>query len=159
PDPAKIGRAFSNACVELALASYPGCTITAPPGEATTYGVYWPTLVPSEAVQQIAVLPDGTQVDVKHTPGSPPRGHRRLDMTAPVPEGPTRRVPLGTIFGARSGDKGGNANVGVWSRSESGFNWLLQRLTAEALAELLPETAAHRITRNVYPNLYAVNFV
>src|SRR4051812_13674455 len=50
-DANKIGRTFSNACVELALASYPGATVSAPPGDATPYGVYWPALVPSDLVQ------------------------------------------------------------------------------------------------------------
>src|SRR4051794_36725473 len=49
-DAKKIGRAFSSACVELALASYPGATVSAPPGDATPYGVYWPALVPSDLV-------------------------------------------------------------------------------------------------------------
>jgi hypothetical protein len=38
PDPAKVGRAFSGAVIELALASYPGCYTTSPPGDATPYG-------------------------------------------------------------------------------------------------------------------------
>ena len=35
-------------------------------------------------------------------------------LPEPLPDGPTRRIPLGSIAGARSGDKGGSANVGVW---------------------------------------------
>jgi hypothetical protein len=41
-DPRRAGRAFSAAAVELALASYPGCTLTGPPGDATPYGVASP---------------------------------------------------------------------------------------------------------------------
>ena len=40
------------------------------------------------------------------------------------PAGPTRALPLGTICGARSGDKGGNANVGLWVRSPQAYAWL-----------------------------------
>ncbi len=57
---------------------------------------------------------------------------------------PTRRVPLGCVFGARSGDKGGNANLGVWARSDAGYAWLGGLLTADRLQPLLPETAASR---------------
>ena len=40
PDPANVGRQFSSAAVELALASYPGFTTTAPPGDGQVYGVF-----------------------------------------------------------------------------------------------------------------------
>ena len=158
-DADKVGRAFSNACVELALASYPGATVSAPPGDATPYGVYWPTLVPNELVQQVAVLPDGSHVDVKATVGFDPAGARTVRAHAVNPGGPTRRVPLGAVFGARSGDKGGTANVGVWARDEPGFGWLVSELTVERFRELLPETAALAVDRYVFPNLRALNFV
>jgi hypothetical protein len=70
-----------------------------------------------------------------------------------------RRVPLGTIVGARSGDKGGDANLGVWARNDAGFDWLRDFLTVERLRELLPETAALEIDRYELPNLHALNFV
>src|SRR5438093_2232461 len=56
PDAAKVGRAFSNKAVEMALANYPGFFITSPPGDASPYGVYWPAVVPSELVEQCVVL-------------------------------------------------------------------------------------------------------
>jgi hypothetical protein len=158
-DGQKIGRAFSNACIELALASYPGATVSAPPGDASPYGVYWPALVPSELVQQVAVLPDGVRVDVKATVGFDPPGARTVRAHVANPAGPTRRAVLGALFGARSGDKGGNANVGVWARDDDGFGWLVEQLTVDHLRELLPETAAYEIDRFVFPNLRAVNFV
>jgi hypothetical protein len=40
PSPEPVGRDFSGAVVELALASYPGFTMTAPPASGTPYGVY-----------------------------------------------------------------------------------------------------------------------
>jgi hypothetical protein len=40
PSPDPVGRAFSSAAVELALASYPGFTMTAPPGDGTPFSVY-----------------------------------------------------------------------------------------------------------------------
>ena len=68
-------------------------------------------------------------------------------------------MPLGTIAGARSGDKGGNANVGVWVRTDVAWRWLAHTLTVDKLRELLPETADLTVTRHVLPNLRAVNFV
>jgi hypothetical protein len=70
-----------------------------------------------------------------------------------------RRVPLGTVAGARSGDKGGDANVGVWVRDAAAFPWLVATLTADKLRELLPEAAGLPVTRYLLPNLHAVNFV
>ena len=158
--PELVGRAFSGACVELALASYPGCTITAPPGDASPYGVYWPALVPSDVIDQVAVLPDGTRVHVPPTAGAgewssteSPTGRESRDW------GPTTRAPLGTVFGARSGDKGGNANLGVWGTTRDHFGWLLQELTVDRIRALLPETKELTIDRYPLPNLCAVNFV
>jgi hypothetical protein len=63
------------------------------------------------------------------------------------------------IAGARSGDKGGNANVGLWVRTEVQWRWLAHALTVDKLRELLPEVADLQVTRHVLPNLRAVNFV
>ena len=73
--------------------------------------------------------------------------------------GPTRAVPLGVVAGARSGDKGGAANVGVWVRSDDAFAWLAGALTVPEFQRLLPETAGLPVTRHVLPNLRALNFV
>ena len=73
--------------------------------------------------------------------------------------GPTRRVPLGTIAGARSGDKGGDANLGVWVRTDEAYAWLAHELTIERLRQLLPETKDLEIERHPLPNLRSLNFV
>ena len=67
--------------------------------------------------------------------------------------------PLGERFGARSGDKGGNANVGVWARTDEDFAWLKSWLTVERLAGLLPEAAGLEIRRYELVKLRALNFV
>ncbi|MBI0298815.1 exopolyphosphatase, partial [Streptomyces sp. PRKS01-29] len=77
----------------------------------------------------------------------------------PLPPGPTRRAPLGAVAGARSGDKGGSANIGVWARGEDAWRWLAHTLTVDRLRELLPETAPLNVTRHVLPRLRALNFV
>jgi hypothetical protein len=160
PDAANVGRQFSSAAVELALASYPGFTVTAPPGDGQVYGVFTPGYVDATEVPHVAVHADGTRTDI------PPATYTRELATAdppplpePLPPGPTQRVPLGRIAGARSGDKGGSANVGVWVRTEEQWRWLANTLTVQMLTELLPETADLTVTRHLLPNLHAVNFV
>jgi hypothetical protein len=154
-----IGRAFSSAAVELGLASYPGLTMTAPPGDATPFGVYAPAYVPRDAVVPVVVHADGRREEV---PFAAPGG---AGWSAPVRSpyepvgGPTERLPLGRVVGARSGDKGGTANLGVWVRDRGAYGWLATFLTVERLAELLPETAAYDVTRYELPLLGALNFV
>ncbi|MFL6088501.1 MAG: acyclic terpene utilization AtuA family protein [Mycobacterium sp.] len=160
PDPANVGRQFSSAAVELALASYPGFTSTSPPGDGQVYGVFTPGYVDATDVPHVAVHADGTQVDIAPAGQTlelapvPPSA-----LPEPLPFGQTRRRPLGLIAGARSGDKGGAANVGLWVRTEDHWRWLAHTLTVEKLRELLPETADLPVTRHLLPNLWAVNFV
>jgi hypothetical protein len=160
PDPANVGRKFSSAAVELALASYPGFTVTAPPGDGQVYGVFTAGYVDAAKVPHVAVHADGTGTYIpcatetlELAPAGPP------PLPEPLPAGPTRRVPLGRIAAARSGDKGGSANVGVWVRTEEQWRWLANTLSVEMLKELLPETADLPVTRHLLPNLRAVNFV
>jgi hypothetical protein len=159
-DPKVAGRAFTGAAVELALASYPGFHVTAPPSDASPYGVYTAAYVDAAEVPHVAVLPDGMRVDI--APAVSTRELSDVDEPAlpePLDHGPVRRVPLGTIAGARSGDKGGNANLGVWVRSEEAWRWLVHRLTVAEFKLLLPETAELPVTRYLLPNLRAMNFV
>ncbi|WP_430542858.1 AtuA-related protein, partial [Streptomyces iconiensis] len=68
---------------------------------------------------------------------------------------------LGEVVGARSGDKGGSANIGVWARDFDGriWEWLRRELTVDRLRELLPEVKELPITRYELANLRALNFV
>jgi hypothetical protein len=159
-DPKAIGRAFSNAAIELALSSYPGFHVTAPPGDASPYGVFSAAYVDAGLVPHVAVLDDGTRVDIEPAPRT-----RELAAIAEaaVPAraggGPTHPLPLGLFVGTRSGDKGGDANVGVWAREDEHWAWLANLLTVEMFQFLLPETQPLRVTRHVLPNLRALNFV
>ncbi|MGW4230099.1 acyclic terpene utilization AtuA family protein [Streptomyces sp. NPDC004980] len=155
-----VGRAVSGAAVELALGSYPGFHLTAPPGKGAPYGVFEARYVPVEEVGHVAVLPDGDRET------APPAGRHRVLETVeepglpePLPPGPVRTAPLGRVAGARSGDKGGDANVGVWVRSDDAWRWLAHELTVARFQELLPETAGLTVVRHVLPNLRALNFV
>lgn len=222
PDPARVGRAFSSAAVELALSSYPGFTLTAPPSDATPHAVYTPAYVDASLVPHTAFLPDGSRVPIPpaghvaaasgagispagHVAAAssnvaiPPAGrldrpdhsdhadhlglfgrpdhgdlsdHRNLSgqhlgscpvgdhQTGQLPGGladvATRRAPLGLVAGARSGDKGMTANIGVWAKSADIWPWLESTLTVELFRELM---SSPNVTRFVFPNLRALNFV
>ncbi|RPK93580.1 MULTISPECIES: acyclic terpene utilization AtuA family protein [Streptomyces] len=154
-----VGRTVSGAAVELALGSYPGFHVTAPPGKGAPYGVFEAIHVPAGDVEHTAVLPDGSRALIE-----PPSLTQELaeveqpPLPVPYPSAATRRAPLGLIAGARSGDKGGDANVGVWVRGDDAWRWLAHELTVERLKELLPEAASLTVVRHVLPRLRALNF-
>ena len=165
-DERKVGRAFSNAFVETALASIPGLYgLGGGPSSASPYGVYRPATVPADLVPAYVHVSGAThQIDSV----APSQGSDRADITAveaPSPTSPpaatpdTVRVPLGSIVGARSGDKGGNANVGVFARSDEAYRWLAAFLTVDRLRELLPETDNLPIDRYDLPNIRSLNFM
>ena len=168
-DERKVGRSFSSKVTELALASYPGLFGGGLTAGAQAYGVYWPAVVPAELVwQEVVVGPHRTVVEPVLAPsgGWPGRAERTAGATAPAPGdgpqeagGPTRRAPLGRLIGARSGDKGGNANLGIWARTPEAFAWIDWFLTTERLKQLLPETAPLEVERHPLPNILALNFV
>jgi hypothetical protein len=157
--PDVVGRAFSGAAVEMALAGYPGFHLTAPPGSGSPYGVYTAAFVPQTAVPHVAVLPDGTRVDVPPPAVTAPLADVRPPAVMAMRADATRRVPLGTVARARSGDKGGTANVGLWTRTDDAFAWLASTLTPERVRELLPEAADLPVAVHPFPNLRAVNVV
>ena len=155
-----VGKSFTAAAVELALASYPGFTMTAPPGPASPYGVYRPAYVDRSVVRHTVHLPDGSTEVVP----DPPTG--AVPVTEPTrvsgpPTGPTRRVPLGTLVHARSGDKGGDANVGLWvrqgERHVARVQWLLGFVTPERIRALVPEAASLDVEVFALENLGGVN--
>ena len=162
-DPDAVGRSFSNAAIELALASYPGFHVTRPPSNGAPYGVFQPAYIDPTELDHVAVLSDGSRIEVP-----PPVETQELaevpestlpDLPSHLFDGPGRRAPLGHVVMARSGDKGGSANIGVWVRSDDAYAWLVHLLTVDRLRELLPETANLEIERHLLPNLRAVNFV
>jgi hypothetical protein len=182
PDPGTAGRGFFSAVAGTALAGYPGLYLEHASPRATEYGVHWPALVDAAQVHAVTVLADGTRLPVPRalTAGSPPRpalhdavpppavpgpgagaavpGPPRGPRPAPHP-GRTVRLPLGTLVGARSGDKGGDANVGLWARDDATWAWLRGWLDVPRLRALLPSTARLPVSRYELPALRAVNFV
>ena len=181
-----LERGHRDGAVEL-----PRLFTTSPPGDASSFGVYWPALIPDDVPVHEVVL-DGERTTI-----APLAPEQRGELSeadaytyglvswnvaagpAPVsdrgglpdslvalleapqpPDDPTFRAPLGAVFGARSGDKGGNANLGVWARRDDAYVWLHQFLTVERLRQLMPaETEGLEVRRFELPNLRALNFV
>ncbi|WP_052585846.1 acyclic terpene utilization AtuA family protein [Mycobacteroides abscessus] len=161
-DRARVDRAFSNAVIELYVAGFAGFYTTTPPTQASEFGVYWPTLVPASAVEQVVVHHDGTREDIELSPAvqsalgkESPRWHTGSTNDF----GPASRRPLGSVVAARSGDKGGNANVGVWTDTDERWDWLHTYLTVERFSELVPEAQGLPVRRYEFANLRALNFV
>jgi len=171
-----VGKPFSAAAVELALASYPGFTLTAPPGRGSPYGVYRPAYVDRSVVTETVHLWDGRQLspDVELVETSGISTGSMSDVETPgittgwmsvTEDAPTRCVPLGTFVHARSGDKGGDANVGLWVGGERGelrdrrVAWLLHVFTPDHVRRLVPEAAALDVEVFALPNLGGVNLL
>jgi hypothetical protein len=150
-----------DATVELGLATIPGFTGLGGGGQqARPYGVYRPAVVPADLVPQNVVVLGGARTVVEST--APPADvvvEPTPGPTASAPGGETVRAPLGTIIGSRSGDKGGNANLGVFARTDEAWAWLDSFLTTEKLAELLPEAAPMKIDRHRLASFRSLNFV
>ncbi|MBM9506137.1 acyclic terpene utilization AtuA family protein [Actinacidiphila acididurans] len=180
PAPDTAGRGFFTAVAGTALAGYPGLYLENASPKATEYGVHWPALIPAEEVSAEVLLADGTRLPVPPVPAVPgtvsrsPRADAVLPPAVPPsaagpvpaarpaaydPAERTVRLPLGLLVGARSGDKGGDANVGVWVKDEEVYAWLRGYLDVARLRALLPETARLPVSRYELPNLRAVNFV
>jgi hypothetical protein len=161
PDERKVGRAVSASVTEIALATIPGLFgVGGGPSGGSPYGVFRPALVPADLVPQHVVVLGGERTVVDSV--APP-GEVHVDgdegPAAAVPRGPTVAAPIGRVVGARSGDKGGHANLGVFARSDRGWAWLDEFLTTETLKRLLPETAPLVIDRYRLPALRSLNFV
>ncbi|MBU2644134.1 DUF1446 domain-containing protein [bacterium] len=158
PDPKKVAK-FSAKIIELALASIPGFTGTAPPGKGSPVIQHWPALVSGTNIQQkIVVGGEEFTVDPTGSDASAPIPEPLVVEIPPVPAGNTVRLPLGRLFATRSGDKGGNANLGVWGKTAVSYAFLNAFLTTEKLKELLPDMREYEIERYELPNLYALNF-
>jgi hypothetical protein len=159
---ATAGREFSAAVVELALGSYPGAALTTMPSDGHRYAVFASEEIGQDEIEHMAVRPDGDIVKIAPPPVTETRPASVVlaDETGISPRPvATRRAPLGTIIGARSGDKGADANVGLWASNDDAYAWLRATLTIAKIRELLPETVPLDIERFELPNLRAVNFV
>jgi hypothetical protein len=158
-DASKVGRAFTNRAVELATANYPGMILIEPPAEAKPAIEVFSALIERERVPHRVVM-EGRVLEIPPAPdGELPLIAEPEEPDAAIPAGPSRSVRLGELFCARSGDKGGDANLAVYGDDEAAYAFLHGRLTVEKLKELLPETASLAIERHAFPKLNALNFL
>ena len=163
PDERKVGRSVFNAMTEMALATIPGF-FSVRSSSSKPFGVHRAGLIPSDLVpQDVVVLEAGavtsrTVVD-SVAPGGAVSIEPRPGPDAAVPEGPTVAVPLGRIAGARSGDKGGDANLGLFVRDDAAWAWMDRHLTVDRLRVLVPEAADLPIERHRLPAIRSLNFV
>ncbi len=159
-DPKLVGRMFSAKMVELALANYPGFTGRSLVGAGGPVIVYWPALVDGKhIIERLHCKGEVTEVVPTSQLGLEEIYYQQTPVEiAPAPRGETVRIPFGRLFGTRSGDKGGCANLGVWAKTDEAFAFLHDYLTVGELKRLLPDTAEYQIDRYDLPNLKAVNF-
>ncbi|MDP7551280.1 MAG: DUF1446 domain-containing protein [Acidimicrobiales bacterium] len=159
PDEHKVGRVISSSVNELALATIPGM-FGIGGGGARPFGVFRPALVPADLVPQHVAFLEGDRTIVESV--APTGVVEVVPATGPDaqrPDGDTTAVPIGHVVGARSGDKGGNANIGVFARTPAAWAWLDWFLTTDRLRTLLPEAADLEIDRYRLPNLMSLNFL
>jgi hypothetical protein len=170
PEAGPVGKPFTAAVVELALGSYPGFTLTAPPGTPTPYGVYRPAYVDRAEVSHTVVHAGGRREVVPDPPTAPhPTDDTTGSRPSPYPHPAdtlTRRLPLGTFVHARSGDKGGDANLGLWvthdgpaEKYAARVEWLAKLITPTKVRELVPEAAGLEVEVFLLRNLGGVNVV
>ena len=155
-----VGRKFSQAVVALTLASVPGFFADTPPTGASTYGVYWPALIDNSVVEHSVVLEGGEEIVIPRAPVTADLPLRKSDPeTQDLLGEPTTLAILGDLCGARSGDKGGNANVGIWTTDDEIFDWMVRALDVDTVAELLGVDVDVEVRRTVLSNVLAINYV
>ena len=159
-NPDLVGRLFSAKIIELSLANYPGFFSSGGGKKPGPVIVYWPALVDSKFINEYVHI-DGETIEIIPTSqmGFEESFYQKnLVEIAPAPEGKTDKGPLGSYFGARSGDKGGCANLGVWAKTDLSYSFLYNFLTVEKLKELLPDLNNYEIDRYDLPNIKSLNF-
>ena len=159
-NPDLVGRLFNAKIIELALANFPGWTGRSGVVPSGAYIEYWPALVNSKYIKEHIHI-DGKVIDVVPTSQMDleekyyqkvPYENNKLDVNN------FKEEFFGKIFGTRSGDKGGCANLGVWAKSQDAYSFLFEFLTVKKLKELMPDLDEYQIDRYELPNILSLNF-
>ncbi len=157
-DPQKAGKHFTSKMVEMALCMVPGVCWSSAPVPAKPRIMHFPALIDKSYISQIVNV-NGKKTEVKemsyHGNAKPLTQPLEAETTS---FGPTEMAYLGDAFAARSGDKGGNANLGIWGKHKAAYEYLQSYLTVSELKRLLPDTADFEIIRYEFPNLFGLNF-
>ncbi len=159
-DPNLVGRLFSAKIIELALANIPGFFAQKGGKSSGPVIVYWPTLVSSKHIEEIVHI-DGKSIKVLPTSQLGLEDiyyQKELIKLEKVDLKDQVEIYFGDIYGTRSGDKGGCANLGVWAKNSYAFSFLHEFLTIEKLKELLPDLDDFQIERYELSNINSLNF-
>jgi len=158
-DPQKAGKFFTSKVIELALTSPAGWCMSTPPGPAKPRIVHFPALIDKDHIKQ-RINVDGQETFYQEQKfGDDTQVLKvREEHSYSFDSQETKILPLGTIFAARSGDKGGNANLGIWGRTPEQYAFLQQTLTVDYLKNLMQDVASFDIERYEFPNLLGLNF-
>ena len=159
-DPDLVGRLFSAKIVELSLANYPGFFAQGGVKASGPVIVYWPALVESKHIKEVVHLNDEVfEIIPTSELGLDDIYYQKEPVDIlPCPEDELEKIAFGRIFGTRSGDKGGCANLGVWAKTDMAFSFLSSYLSVEKLKELLPDLSEFKIERYDLPNIKSLNF-
>jgi len=155
-----VGRMFSAKMIELALANYPGFFTGGGVRSGGPVLVYWPALIDSKHILETVHF-EGQEIEILPTNqlGLEEIYYQKQPIhVPPAPSDAPLTKPLGQLFGARSGDKGGCANIGVWAKTENAFSFLNECLTVDKIKELMPDLAEFQIDRYELPNILSLNF-
>ncbi len=155
-----VGRMFSAKMIELALANYPGFFTGGGVRSGGPVLVYWPALIDSKHIKETVHF-EGQEIEILPTNqlGLEEIYYQKQPIhVPPAPSDAPLTKPLGQLFGARSGDKGGCANIGVWAKTENAYSFLNECLTVKKIKELMPDLAEFQIDRYELPNILSLNF-
>ena len=155
-----VGRLFSAKIIELALANIPGFFAQSGIKPSGPVIVYWPALIDSKRIKEKVHI-DGKEIEI--TPTSQLGFDEIYYQKEPIKIDKVKienekDIYFGDIYGTRSGDKGGCANLGVWAKNLNSFSFLYNFLTVEKLKDLLPDLKKYKIERYELSNIYSLNF-
>lgn len=159
---------FLRPVTDIIMQSYPGATFGVDARQAAPkpYFEYFVSILPQSSIKHVCHFPEkNLQIDIP-----PPTdtidfvasqdSYESADAVDLSTFGETTRAPLGYIVHARSGDKGSDANVGFFVRSEDEYTWLQSLLTVKKIRELLGEDDTGKdIFRFELDNIWAVHFL
>ena len=159
-NPDLVGRLFSAKIIELSLANYPGFFSAGTGKKPGPVISYWPALIDSKHIKEYVHV-DGKTLEIE--PTSQLQFEENYYQKQPISiepalQGEMDEISFGRLFGARSGDKGGCANIGVWAKTDLAFSFLYNFLSIEKLKELMPDLNKFSIDRYELPNINSLNF-
>ena len=159
-NPDLVGRLFSAKIIELSLANYPGFFSAGTGKKPGPVISYWPALIDSKHIKEYVHV-DGKILEIEPTSQLQfeENYYQKQPVTIePAPQGEMDEISFGRLFGARSGDKGGCANIGVWAKTDLAFSFLYNFLSVKKIKELMPDLNKFSIDRYELPNINSLNF-